>query len=166
MITVVTWDNNEDREDEQTVMTVLLWRRRYERVGMTKHRDHTQARVCSQRLSSPTEGGYSYHHWDTEKTFLGKVVHPFICTPIRLYTRWSPHPLPLLESCVRQCVSIDLLTELEYPEEPQRLDRTSIFGRKEKKTSPKKRKESLVEQEKSLFSFSTNPLALSNIYPQ
>ena len=53
-----------DTEGVQTVMTALLWRRRYEIVGLTKHHDHTRTHVCSERLSSPTQSPPRLH-WQT-----------------------------------------------------------------------------------------------------
>ena len=67
--------------------------------------------------------------------FLGKAAHPwrlhtrwaahlFSCTPIRLHTRSAAHQLP---------GSTYLLSELEYPEEPQARSLTELLFLAEKK---------------------------------
>jgi hypothetical protein len=84
------------------VLTALLWRR-YEIVGLTTHRDHTRARVCSWRLSSNAKRLVpSLRHrgiLSRQGCTPIKAAHPFSCTPvqlhtIRLHTRSAVHPLP------------------------------------------------------------------------
>jgi hypothetical protein len=59
-------------------------------VGLTKHRDHTWSGVCSWRPVKFNTNRISYHHWDTEESFLG--------IDVQLHTRSTAHPLSLLES--------------------------------------------------------------------
>ncbi len=101
------------------VMTALLWRRRYELVGLTKHRDHTRARVCSWHLSSNVKRlvpSMSHRGILSRQGYTPmKAVHPFNCTPVQLHTHNAAHSFsftPVVKVLHCSCQNVTRLTVL------------------------------------------------------
>jgi hypothetical protein len=94
-------------------------KRRYEIVVLTKHRDHTRARVCSWRLSSNAKRlvpSLSHRGILSSQGYTPmKDEHPFNCTPVQLHTHKDTHSFsytPVAKVQHWSCQNVTRLTTL------------------------------------------------------